>query len=250
LPACHDTGSAVVAVPAEKLDFAWLSSGTWSIMGVEARQPCLDDRALRYNFTNEGGVNETWRLSKNIMGLWLVQECKRKWNLSYAELTQLAADARPFIAVIDPDDASFLHPGDMPEKIRAFCTRTNQPVPQGKGEIMRVVLESLALKYRYVLERLEELTGTHLSPVHVIGGGTQNLLLNQLTADSTGRTVITGPIEATAIGNSLMQAIALGHVASLAEARLIVRNSFNREIYEPARTDGWQENYEKLLNLI
>lgn len=249
-PACHDTGSAVVAVPAENKDFAWLSSGTWSIMGCEADTPCLDERALACNFTNEGGVNGTWRLSKNIMGLWLVQECHRKWNMSYDELTQLAAEATPFLAVIDPDDASFFHPGNMPEKIRAFCSKTQQAIPRTKGEIIRVTLESLALKYRFVLARLETLSGKHLTPLHIIGGGTKNKLLNQFTADSTGRTVVAGPIEATAIGNILMQAITLGHIANLSEARAIVRHSFSPEIYQPVESSGWDEAYAKLLKLL
>jgi rhamnulokinase len=234
-------------VPAEDKDFAWISSGTWSIMGCEADAPCLDERALAYNFTNEGGVNGTWRLSKNIMGLWLVQECHREWNMSYDELTKLAAEATPFLAVIDLDDASFLHPGNMPEKICAFCAKTQQAIPQTKGEIIRVTLESLALKYRFALERLETLTGKRLTPLHIIGGGTKNKLLNQLTANSTGRTVMTGPIEATAIGNILMQAIALGHIANLSEARAVVRKSFSPDIYQPEQRAGWDEAYEKLL---
>jgi rhamnulokinase len=249
-PACHDTGSAVVAVPAENKDFAWLSSGTWSIMGVEADTPCLDERALAYNFTNEGGVNGTWRLSKNIMGLWLVQECKREWDMTYDELTQLAAESTPFLAVIDADDVSFLHPSDMPEKIRAYCEKTRQTIPQTKGEIIRVTLESLALKYRFALEKLETLTGKRLAPLHIIGGGTKNKLLNQFTANSIGRTVMTGPIEATAIGNILMQAITLGHLSSLSEARAIVRHSFSPEIYQPSQRAGWDQAYEILLTLL
>jgi rhamnulokinase len=248
-PACHDTGSAVVAVPAENKDFAWLSSGTWSIMGCEADAPSMSERALAYNFTNEGGVFGTWRLSKNIMGLWLVQECRREWNMSYDELTQLAAEATPFVAVIDADDALFLHPGGMPEKIRAYCAKTGQAVPQSKGQIVRVVLESLALKYRLVLERLEELTNKRLDPIHIIGGGTKNRLLNQFTADSTGRNVVTGPVEATAIGNTLMQAISLGHLGSLEEARTVVRNSFNVETYHPGSNIGWGESYAKLITI-
>jgi rhamnulokinase len=251
VPACHDTGSAVVAVPAQNKDFAWLSSGTWSIIGCEVDQPALDERALAYNFTNEGGVFGTWRLSKNIIGLWLVQECRRTWQsqgqeLSYDEITRLAAEARPFMAVIDPDDDTFLHPGDMPERIRQFCARTGQSVPETKGEIVRVALESTALKYRLVLERLEEVTGKHFEPLHIIGGGTQNRLLNQFSADSTGRTVITGPIEATAIGNVLMQAISLGQLGSLAEARSVVRASFTPETYQPGQQDGWDKSYATL----
>ena len=255
VPACHDTGSAVVAVPAQNQNFAWISSGTWSIMGAEVREPCLTEKALEYNFTNEGGVFGTWRLSKNIMGLWLVQECKRTWvhlgeDLSYDEITLLASEAKPFLAVIDPDNDDFFHPGDMPERIQKYCVETNQTVPQTKGEIIRVALEGIALKYRWVLERLEELTGKNLDPIHIIGGGTKNRLLNQFTADATCRIVVTGPVEATAIGNILMQAIALKHLDSLAEARGIVRTSFTPEVYEPKSTTGWDEAYSRLQKVM
>jgi rhamnulokinase len=255
LPACHDTGSAVVAIPAQNQDFAWISSGTWSIMGAEVRQPSLDEKALRCNFTNEGGVFDTWRLSKNIMGLWLVQECRREWQRqgqdhSYDELTQLAFESGTFLAVVDPDDDDFFHPGDMPERIRNYCTKTGQHIPETKGQILRVALESLALKYRWGLERLEGLTGKRLDPIHIIGGGTKNRLLNQLTADATGRTVVTGPVEATAIGNLLMQAIGLGDLGSLPEARNVVLDSFSVEEYHPGKQDGWDEAYQKLLEKL
>ena len=251
VPACHDTGSAVVAVPAQNRDFAWISSGTWSIMGAEVQEPCVNEKALEYNVTNEGGVFGTWRLSKNIMGLWLVQECKRTWahqgqDLSYDEITRLASEAKPFLAALDPDDPQFFHPGDMPERIRKYCVKTGQAVPQTKGEIIRVALESLALKYRWVLERLEELIGKQLDPIHIIGGGSKNHLLNQFTADATGRPVVAGPVEATAIGNVLMQAIGLKHLRSLAEARSVVRASFIPEIYEPKPTADWEEAYSHL----
>jgi rhamnulokinase len=254
-PACHDTGSAVVAVPAENKDFAWISSGTWSIMGCEADQPSVTLKTLDYNFTNEGGVFGSWQLSKNIIGLWLVQECRRTWrhqgeDLSYDEITRLASEAKPFLAVIDPDDVSFLHPGDMPERIRQFCVKTNQPVPQTKGEIVRVALESLALKYRLTLDRLEELNGKRLDPIHIIGGGTKNRLLNQLTSDCTSRRVVTGPVEATAIGNVLMQSIALGQLGSLTDARAVVRKSFNVETYNPGSSTGWDEAFSKLVEMI
>jgi len=255
VPACHDTGSAVVAVPAQNRDFAWISSGTWSIMGAEVQDPCVNDRALEYNFTNEGGVFGSWRLCKNIMGLWLLQECKRTWahlgeGLSYDEITRLAAEARPFLAVIDPDDNGFLHPGNMPERIQKYCADADQSVPQTRGEIIRVALEGIALKYRWVLERLEELTGKHLNPIHIIGGGTKNRLLNQLTADATCRTVVTGPVEATAIGNVLMQALGLKHLDSLAEARNIVRTSFAPEVYEPKQSAEWDEAYGRLQKVM
>ena len=255
LPACHDTGSAVVAVPAQNQDFAWISTGTWSIMGAEVIQPSIGPKALRYNFTNEGGVFGTWRLSKNIMGLWLVQECRREWQRqgldhSYDEMTQLATESDPFLAVIDPDDNAFFHPGDMPEKIRSYCARTGQRIPQTKGEVLRVALEGLALKYRWVLERLEELSDKRLDPIHIIGGGTKNRLLNQFTADTTGRTVVTGPLEAAAIGNVLMQAIGLGHLGTLADARAVVRNSFEVKEYHPGSSEGWDEAYAKLSELL
>ncbi|MFH1524233.1 MAG: rhamnulokinase family protein [Chloroflexota bacterium] len=249
-PACHDTGSAVVAVPAANQDFAWLSSGTWSILGAEVREPILSPKALEYNFTNEGGVFGTWQLSKNITGLWIVQECKREWGLSYDELTRLAAEAKPFMAVIDPDAPVFLHSGNMPEKVRGFCADTKQTVPQTQGEIVRIVLESLALKYRFVLERLEELTGKRLDPLHIFGGGTNNKLLNQFSADATGRTVIAGPVEATAIGNILMQAITLGEIGSLTEARLLVRRSFEIEEYHSRKSDDWDRTYARLRSLL
>ncbi len=267
-PACHDTGSAVVAVPASTADFAWLSSGTWSILGAEVDQPVLNEKALAYNLTNEGGVFGTWRLSKNIMGLWLVQECRREWGLTYDELTRLAAEARPFLAVIDPDRGEFLHPGNMPEKIRRSCAETGQPVPEAQGEVIRVILESLALKYRYVLARLEEVAGKRLDPLHIIGGGVNNHLLNQFTADATGRTVIAGPVEATAIGNILMQALTLGELDSLRQARRLVRHSFGAEEYHPGggdrhgsaagtpsrvvggAGDGWEGAYRRLKSLL
>jgi len=249
-PACHDTGSAVAAVPAVNTDFAWISSGTWSIMGAEVKQPNVSPRALEYNFTNEGGVFGTWRLSKNIMGLWLVQQLKRLWNVSYDDITQLAIEARPFQAVIDPDSSRFLHPTDMAEAICSFCRETNQPVPQSRGEIVRVALESLALKYRLTLGCLEELTGKRFDPIHIIGGGTKNRLLNQLTADCTGRMVVTGPVEATATGNILMQAIALGNLESLAEARAVVRRSFTVETVQPRNISGWDEAFTKLVSIL
>ncbi len=254
-PACHDTGSAVAAVPAEAQNFAWISSGTWSIMGAEASDPIVNAQSLKYNFTNEGGVNDTWRFSKNIMGLWLVQECRRTWarageELSYTEITRLAAEAGPFQAVIDVDAAAFFQPGDMPTRIQEYCKRTQQPVPETKGAIVRCALESLALKYRWVLDRLEEMLGYRLDPIHIIGGGTQNRLLNQLTADATGRPVVAGPGEATAIGNVLMQAVALGHVTSLEAARAVVRHSFRPETYEPRPSEQWDAAFQRLEKLM
>jgi rhamnulokinase len=254
-PACHDTGCAVAAVPAENEHFAWISSGTWSIMGVEAPQPVITPESLEFNFTNEGGVAGTWRFSKNIMGLWLVQECRRTWahqgeDLSYTELTRLAGEARPFLAVIDADDPDFLYPGDMPARIRAYCARTGQAVPETKGEVVRIALESIALKYRWVIEHLEKILGYRLDPVHIIGGGSQNQLLNRFAANATQRQVVVGPVEATASGNILMQAVALGHLTSVAEARECIRQSVEPQIIDPESPAGWDEAYSVLVKEI
>jgi len=257
VPACHDTGSAVVAVPAEVEDFAWISSGTWSIIGTEVKEPGFSPTTSANNFTNEGGVFNTWRLSKNVMGLWLVQECRRAWqshgeNLSYDTLTHQASEARPFLAVIDPDNPKFLHAGDMPARICEYCESTGQPVPGSRGEIIRVILESIALKYKWAIDRLETITGNRLSEIHIVGGGSRNRLLNQFTADATGCTCIAGPVEATAAGNILMQSIALGHIGSLAEARTIVRQSFDPEIYRPnaSTRPAWDSFHARLEKMM
>ena len=254
-PACHDTGSAVVAVPAAAPNFAWISSGTWSVVGAEVSAPVINESSLQHNFTNEGGVCDTFRFSRNVMGLWLVQECRRTWARqgeahSYDELTEMAAQAEPFLAVIDPDHDKFFKPGDMPARIREFCRATGQPVPESKGGILRCALEGIALKYRWVLEQLEEMLGCRLEPLYIVGGGTQNHLLSQFTADATGRQVITGPVEATATGNILMQMLALGQVSSLAEGRKVVRRSFELPVYEPGVGDRWDEAYGRLLVLM
>ncbi|MFC2016008.1 rhamnulokinase family protein, partial [Chloroflexota bacterium] len=254
-PACHDTGSAVVAVPAEAPNFAWISSGTWSVVGAEVPEPVIDERSLHYNFTNEGGAGDTFRFSRNVMGLWLVQECRRTWAhqgeaYSYGELTEMASQAEPFLAVVDPDYVEFFKPGDMPARIREFCRATGQPVPESKGAVLRCALEGIALKYRWVLERLEEMLGCRLESLYIVGGGTQNHLLSQFTADAVYRQVITGPVEATAVGNILMQMVALGHIDSLQAGRRIVRNSFGLSVYEPGSRSGWDEAYTCLLQVM
>jgi rhamnulokinase len=256
VPACHDTGSAVAAVPAEQPGFAWISSGTWSVMGAEWPTPLINDQSLELNITNEGGVEGTFRVSKNIMGLWLVQECRRTWmhqeagDLSYSELTRLADEALPFQSVLDPDYQAFLPPGDMPERVRAFCRATGQVVPETKGAVIRCILEGLALKYRWVLEHLEQMLGTQLDPIHIVGGGTQNELLSQLTADCTGRVVLAGPVEATAMGNLLMQAKALGYIGSLSELRAVVRRTCDVKRFEPHPDSRWDKAFSKLNDLI
>lgn len=257
-PACHDTASAIAAVPANGGSYAWISSGTWSIVGVNVPAPVINAESLACDMTNEGAVNQTSRLSKNITGLWPVQECRRAWQrednaaISYDELTRQAAAAQPLRVVVDPDDNDFLKPGDMPARVRAYCQRTNQPIPETRGAMVRCLLESVALKYRWVLARLERLTGTRIQTLYIVGGGTQNRLLSQLAADACQRPVITGPVEATATGNLLAQAVALGKLASFDEAREVVRRSFDVQTFnpDPAARPAWDAAYAKLLTLI
>ncbi len=251
----HDTASAVAAVPAATEDYLYLSSGTWSLMGVELDEPMITPESFAAEMTNEGGFGGKIRFLKNITGLWLVQECRRIWaqqgiTLDYSTLTGMAAQAPAFGPLIVPGDPRFLAPADMPAEIQAFCRESGQPVPQTKGEIVRTVLESLALEYRRVAGQIDRLTGRAHPVLHIIGGGTKNTLLNQLAADATGRTVITGPVEATAVGNALVQAIALGEIGSLAEGREIVRRSFEVETYEPRDSAAWDEAYARYRKLV
>ena len=247
----HDTASAVAAVPAVgDADWAYLSSGTWSLMGIEVPQAIIDDKTFQYDFTNEGGVENTIRLLKNIMGLWLMQECRRQWqregtDLSYTEITALADKAESFTHHIDVDDSGFLAPGDMPRRINDYLAKTGQRPIDDKGQMIRTVLESLALKYRSVMEAMEDVAGKRIDVLHIVGGGIQNELLCQFTANALGKKAITGPVEATASGNVLMQARATGQIKSLAEAREILRNSFELEEYAPQQTLLWVERYEK-----
>jgi rhamnulokinase len=254
-PATHDTASAVAAVPAHGESWAYISSGTWSLMGAEIAGPLVNDRALACNFTNEGGVAGTVRFLKNIMGLWLVQECRRAWehagkNYTYDDLMRLAEAAPPFVSLVDPDDVSFILPPSMPAALADFCKRSAQPAPVDPGPVVRCALESLALRYRWVLERLEELLGRRLDTIHVVGGGSQNTLLCQFTADACNRPVLAGPAEATAIGNVLLQAIGLGLLGSLADAREVVRRSFDVRAYAPCQPQDWQEPHERFLKLL
>ncbi|MEN3002114.1 MAG: rhamnulokinase family protein [Armatimonadota bacterium] len=255
LPAAHDTGSAVAAVPFADPHAAYISSGTWSLVGVETREPVITGVGLQYNLTNEGGVGKRFRLLKNVMGLWLLQECRRTWasqgnEWSYEALVAMAEEAPRFRSLIDPDDGRFLPPGDMPARIQAFCQETDQPVPQSPGEIVRCILESLALRYRQVIERLEQVTGWHIPVVHIVGGGVRNRWLCQATADATGRSVLAGPIEATAIGNLLVQAMGLGYLSGLDEVRMLVQSACSPTLYEPQDTDAWQEAYEKFTQSL
>jgi rhamnulokinase len=254
-PACHDTASAVAAV-ALNGHTAFLSSGTWSLLGTEVAAPIMSAKARDLNFTNEGGVGGTIRLLKNVNGLWLLQACRRAWGAQsasepYDELLAAAADSRlAFRSLIDPDHATFLNPADMPAAIVAYCRQIGQPEPESHAAFTRTILESLAMKYRLVLDWLEELTRQPITGLRVVGGGSRNRLLNQLTADATGRVVLTGPSEATALGNVAMQMVATNAVASLTEARAIVERSFPAERFEPAATERWEAPYRRFLDYV
>jgi rhamnulokinase len=254
-PGTHDTASAFAAVPAGTGPWACISSGTWSLMGAEIPGPLVNDQAAKYNFTNEGGVGGTIRFLKNIMGLWLVQECRRVWEragktYSYEELVRQAEAAPPFVSLVDPDHASFWLPSSMPQALADFCKRSGQPAPGDPGATVRCALESLALKYRWVLERLEELLGKKIDTIHIVGGGSQNAFLCQLTADACNRPVVAGPVEATAIGNVLVQALGLGLVESLAQARDIVRHLFDVRTYEARDPAKWVDPYKRFTSLL
>ena len=250
----HDTASAVVAVPGGDNNWAYFSSGTWSLIGVEVPEAIINDQTFEFPFTNEGGAENTIRLLKNIMGLWIVQECRRQWQregteLNYNEITSMAEKAVPFAAYINPDDTSFFAPGDMPKRVSQYLEKTGQKTTDDKGQLIRIVLESLAFRYKEVIEKAEAVTDTKLDCIHIVGGGIQNELLCQFTANATGKQVITGPIEATAIGNILMQAKATGQIASLAEARKLVAKSVELKEYQPADAKLWQQKYEQFAEL-
>ncbi|MGO4542389.1 rhamnulokinase [Paenibacillus sp. 2TAB19] len=255
----HDTESAVAAIPATRVEpFAYIVSGTWSLLGSELQHPVVTPEAMALDFSNEGGACDTYQLIKNIMGLWIVQECKREWEeqgstLDFGELVELAKEELPFRSLIQPDNHLFYAPGGMIARIQSYCEHSGQPVPQTKGQIMRCVIESLALRYRQVLGQLESLTGHTFGGLHMVGGGIQNELLCQFTADAIGRPVWTGPVEASAIGNMLMQLVSLGHCADLMEARIVVSRSFPGGVYLPSEesTDiqGLETAYERFMQL-
>ena len=251
--ASHDTASAVAAVPAAG-EFAYLSCGTWSLLGTEVSHPIVNERALAWNFTNEGGIGGAYRLLKNIMGLWLLEACRRRWEREgiwpgYDAMMIAAFEAPPFRSLIDADDPRFLNPPDMPGEIVASCRELGQIVPETPSAIVRCVLESLALTYRLVLERTEQLTDRHFAGLHVVGGGTRNAILMQFTANAIGRPVWSGPAEATTVGNLLAQLIAQGRITSVAEGRQLVRDSFPLAMFEPQRTDAWDAAYDHFLEV-
>jgi len=252
--ASHDTGAAVAAVPAEGTRWAYISSGTWSLVGVEEKEPVITAKALAANFTNEGGVERTIRFLKNVTGLWLLQQCRKAWSpdlaLGYDELVAAAGEAPAFAALVDPDAPDFLHPSDMPAALGDYWSRTGQTEPPTRAGITRSILESLALKYRLTLDELRGVTGRTIDRIHVIGGGSQNRLLCQFTADATGLPVIAGPTEGTAVGNCLVQALALGELGSLAELRAVVRASVDLVHYDPRETAAWDRACERYRGLL
>jgi rhamnulokinase len=257
-PATHDTGSAVAAVPTVhtgSANWAYISSGTWSLVGVELPRANISPETFARNITNEGGVDGTYRLLKNVMGLWLVQRCRvafqeRGYRHDYDTLMAAAESAAPLRSLIDPDDPRFMNPADMPGEIAAFCSETGQPLPETIAQYVRCCLESLALKYRLVLGWLEEVTDTRIEVVHIVGGGSRNRLLNQLAASACRRTVVAGPVEATVIGNVLIQARTAGELGSLADGRTIVRESFQPEQFDPQPDARWVAATERFLRLL
>lgn len=254
-PPTHDTGAAVSAVPAESKDFIWISSGTWSIVGMNVPEPIINDKSFQYNFTNEGGLGGTFRFSKNVMGLWIVQQCRLQWmdegkEFSYSELTQMAKQSPLLKSFINPDCVDFLRPGRMVYAVQQYCQKTHQPLPQSEGEVIRAVLEGLALRYRYIIEQLEEFSGKKMTTIHIVGGGTQNHLLSQFTADALGRPVVTGPIEATAIGNIMVQAIAKGDIRNWQEGVQVIRDSFEILTFEPRDKKPWDQAYDNFKTHI
>jgi rhamnulokinase len=248
-PACHDTGSAVAAI-AHANESAFISSGTWSLLGTETSTPIINAESQKLNFTNEGGVCGTFRLLKNIMGLWLLQRCRQDWqaegkNYGYSELAETARSSQPFRSLVDPDDPLFLHPENMPAAVHQFCARTDQAIPESPAAIIRTIMESLALKYRFVLDHLEQLTGKTYREIHIVGGGAKNALLNQFTAEATGRRVVAGPVEATALGNIGMQMVATKAAGSLEEIRDVIATSFPPQIFEPREHNDWEKTYAR-----
>ena len=245
----HDTASAIASVPSTGSNWAYISSGTWSLMGIESPHPLISEEIQKLNFTNEGGVEGTTRFLKNIMGLWLLQECKRTWsdthNYTWPEMVEMGKNAQPFKCLIDPDAREFLNPGDMPAAIAAFCVKTNQPVPETHGEIIRAIFESLALKYRLTLDSIRSVSTTPIEKIHIIGGGANNELLCQYAANAMNLPVYAGPTEATAIGNIMMQAKALGVVTTLEAIRQMVFDSFDTKIFLPQNPDSWNTEYQR-----
>jgi sugar (pentulose or hexulose) kinase len=253
--ATHDTASALSAVPSNEKDVAFLSSGTWSLMGTEGTVPVINEMSFNNNFSNYGGVCNTWAIWKNIQALWLLQECMRHWvgmgkKFTHEDIILLANQAKPFGPILDSDDLAFFTPGDFPERISEYCRRTGQTPPEGEGAIVRCILESLALKYRYTFERLQEVVGKKLNQIFVIGGGSRNWLLNKFTSEALGIPLKAGPVEATAIGNIMQQLIALKEMDCLNSCRNVIQASFETASFEPAKPDEWDQAYGRYLEII
>lgn len=251
----HDTASAIAAVPVQSKHWAYLSSGTWSLIGIETEEPIINDKSFEFGFTNEGGVEGTNRFLKNTMGLWILEQSIKKWNesnknITYQEIFAKAKYAEPFSFLIDPDDPAFLNPPDMLDAIDNYCKRTNQKVPKKQSEYVRCILESLALKYRFIIERINNLVPGPVEVLHIVGGGSQNEMLNQFTADALGVPVVSGPVEATAIGNILFQAVAKGDLSNLTESREVVKNSFKHKEYLPKEKESWEMVYQKAKEIF
>ena len=251
----HDTASAVAAAPAEEADFVYISCGTWSLFGTESAVPVLTPESEAFNFTNEGGYAGTTRLLKNIMGLWLIQESRRQWKregeeVSFNQLEQEALASKPFQCFVDVDAPEFEGPGDLPGNVKAYCRRTGQHVPETRGEVMRCIYESLAMKYKYTFENLQKITGKHYHTIHILGGGIKDGLLCRMTADACGVPVKAGPAEATVTGNALVQLIALGKIKDLSEARKVVRDSTPLKVYTPSFPEEWDAHYGAFLKAI
>ena len=251
----HDTASAVASVPVtEDYSYAYISSGTWALMGAELDAPSVTDHSFKYDFTNEGGVCGKIRFLKNIMGLWIIQESRRQWEregkeFSFDDLEKAAWEAAPFESFIDPDYIDFATPGNMPQKIRNFCEKTGQKVPETEGEIIRCAAQSLALKCRMVADALEDVQGKELSAIHMLGGGIKDTMVTSFVANATGKRVVAVPVEATSTGNAVVQLMALGKISSLTEARGIVRDSFPIKVYEPQDQEDWNAAYERFKKI-
>jgi len=252
----HDTASAIASVPVtENYDYAYISSGTWALMGMELEQPLINDKSFKYDFTNEGGVNNTIRFLKNIMGLWIIQESRRQWqregkSFTFNDLEKSARNAQSLISFIDPDNMAFAGPGNMPRRVREFCKNTNQPIPEDEGAVIRCIAQSLAMKCAYALHGLEDVFGRPIDIIHMLGGGIKDTMVCQFIANATGKKVIAGPVEATSTGNALIQFMSLGKISNLNEARNVVKNSFETEEYLPQDTESWIAAYEKFKSIL
>lgn len=247
----HDTASAVVATPAKDKQFAYLSSGTWSLMGIEVQDPIINAESFEKNFTNEGGIENTTRFLKNICGMWLLERCRKEWAVTYSydELIEAAHTAPAFRSIINPDASCFANPASMLEAIKYYCHETKQPIPENHGQVTRCVFDSLALRYRQVFEHLQQMAPFSINVLHVIGGGSRNNILNQFTCNAVGIPVVAGPNECTAIGNIMLQAKAAGMLTNITAIRDLIATSVKTTTFVPEDTDVWAKGYEQYLKV-